>query len=102
MQCRDIIALKVHDALDDILCEIISIIWDKSLRLIALCDFCRNLDLYKSCGCCVYSCPVLVYDLFTLLEECLLDVLLDKLDSLCLRKNVSDLEECSLHDCIDP
>ena len=90
----------MHDRKDVVLCEVACIIRNELLRLKTLCDDCRNLDLDKSFGSSVNSSPVLVYDIFTLLEEGLLDVLLDKVDCLILGKDTADLEECSLHDCL--
>ena len=94
-------AVTVDDIKKAVLQGACAIFHASSHNILHARDWSMLPDLYKSVRCSVYSSPVLVDNILTLLEEGLLDVLLDQVDSLCLRENICDLEECSLHNSID-
>src|SRR5690554_4479750 len=91
----------MHDRLDDLLREIIGIFTDESLGLISLSCLCGNLNLFECIGGTLDSSPVHLDDIFTLPSEGLLDSILVDIDSLLLREDAGNLEECSQHDSID-
>ncbi|KAF5048362.1 hypothetical protein DSECCO2_450910 [anaerobic digester metagenome] len=98
---RNIIALQVHDGFHDILCKVIGIGRNQAGGLVALGNLRRNDNLVQSIACAVDCSPVLLDDILALLEEGLLDILLDQVNGLSLGKNLTDLEEGSLHNGID-